>query len=143
MMKKVVVPVVLLAVIVGAGIVYYKHKTRGPVPISENLIVPVYPGAQAVTDGFAMHLSARDRAKLIKAMIYTTDDSTDKVIKFYKEKLDKGKTNVLQTSRRGIPEAVFRTDVDGTPRIVMVVSNEDTNKTEITISSIDPSKIAR
>jgi hypothetical protein len=143
MMKKFVVPVVLLAVIVGGGIVCDRHKTGGAKSIEEDLGVPLYPGAQEVTDGFSKHLSERDRKRLIKAKIYTTDDSSDKVIKFYKEKLDKGKTKIIETSRRGIPEGVIRTDIGDTPRFVMIVNNEDTNKTEITISSIDPATASR
>jgi hypothetical protein len=134
MTKKIVVTLVVLAAIVAGAVIYY--RTRGPKPISEDLAVPVYPGATTDTDTFATRLSPRDRAKLIKAFIYRTDDSPDKVIKFYKEKLNKEKTQVIETSRRGVPGAVFRTDVDGTPRIVIIENNEDTKKTEITISSI-------
>ena len=137
MKKKLVLSVVVLALL-GVGVAYYV-KVRGTrsKPISENLGVPVYPGAQTQTDSFATRLSPRDRARLIKAIIFKTDDPPGKVIQFYKEKLPKEKTQVIETSRRGIPGAVFRSQVDGDPRIVIIKDNEDTKQTEITISSVE------
>jgi hypothetical protein len=99
--------------------------------------VPIYPGAVTEVDSFATRLSPADRARLVKAVMYTTDDAPDKVISFYKERL-KGKTEVFESSRRHIPEAVFRTEINGKPQMVMISWNEDTSKTEITIGNITP-----
>jgi hypothetical protein len=135
MTKKIVFAAMFLAILAVAIFVYF-HRVRQPVPISEDLIVPVYPGAVSASGGFAQRLSPEDRAKLIKAAIFKTKDEPGKVIEFYKQKLDKGKTQVIETSHRGIPSAVFRTDVNDTPRVVIISNDEDTGETEITISSI-------
>jgi hypothetical protein len=99
--------------------------------------VPIYPGAVTEVDSFATRLSPADRARLVKAVMYTTDDTPDKVISFYKERL-KDKTQIFESSRRGITEAVFRTEIEGKPQMVMIAWNEDTSKTEITIGNITP-----
>lgn len=134
-MKNVILGVLAAAILAG-GFVYFWSR-RQPAPIEVG--VPIYPGSQTDTDSFAARLSPRDRARLVKAVTYRTDDPPAKVISFYKEQL-KEKTEVLQTSRHGIPSAVFRTQVDGRPKIIMITSNEDTQKTEITISTIAPPK---
>lgn len=133
MIKNVIIGILAAAVVAG-GIAYY-WSGRQPVP--SELGVPIYPGAQTDTDSFAARLSPRDRAKLVKAVTYRTGAPPANVISFYKEQL-KGKTEILETSRRGIPSAVFRTQVDGKPKIIMITSNEDSQKTEITISTIAP-----
>jgi hypothetical protein len=127
---------VLAAVVIAGGFVYFWNR-RQAAPIEVG--VPIYPGAQTDTNTFEAHLSPRDRARLVKAVTYRTDDPPAKVIGFYKEQL-KGKMEVLETSRRGVPSAVFRTQVDGKPKIIMVTSNEDTQKTEILISTVVPPK---
>jgi hypothetical protein len=134
MIKKLLIPLILLA-IAGGGVAYY-YRAKRPKPISENLAVPVYPGAQTQTDSFATRLSPRDRARLVKAVVFKSPDAPGKVIQFYKDKLAKEKTQVVETSRRAIPGAVFRTEAGGTFRIVIVKYNEDTTQTEITISSV-------
>ncbi len=99
--------------------------------------VPIYPGAVTEVDSFATRLSPADRARLVKAVMYTTDDAPDKVIGFYRERLT-GKTQVFESSRRRLPEAVFRTEIEGKPLMILISWNEDANKTEITIGNIEP-----
>jgi hypothetical protein len=130
-MKNAVLGIVAVAVI-GAGIAYFWSRRQ---PVSVDIGVAIYPGAQTDADSFAARLSPRDRARLVKAVTYRTDDPPDKVIAFYKEQL-KGKTDALESSRGRIPFAVFRTQVDGKPKVVMISYNEDTQKTEITIGAI-------
>ncbi len=132
-MKNVVL-CVLAAVVVAGGYAYFRSRQK-PEPIEVG--IPIYPGAVTDTDTFATRLSPRDRARLVKAVTYRTPDTTDKVIDFYKEKL-KGETKVLETSRRGIRQAVFQTQVDGKPKFLMITYNEDTNQTQILISTIAP-----
>ena len=102
--------------------------------------VPHYPGAKDINaDTFASRLSPRDRARLIKAVILETDDAPEKVIAYYKESL-KGKTQVFEKQNRGVPSAVFRTEINGKAKLIMVTSNEDTNKTQISIGEITDQK---
>ena len=130
-MKNAVLGILAAAVIAGGFVYFWSRRQSAPIEVG----VPIYPGAQTDTDSFEAHLSPRDRARLVKAVTYRTDDPPANVISFYKEQL-KGKTEVLETSRRGIPSAVFRTQVDGKPKIIMITSNEDTQKTEIAIGTI-------
>ncbi len=130
-MKNVILCILAAAAIVG-GIAYYRSRQHFT-PIE--LGVPLYPGSTTDTDTFATRLSPRDKARLIKAVTYRTDDPPAKVINFYKEQL-KGKTQVLETTRRGVPSAVFQTQVDGKPKFIMITYNEDSQKTQILISTI-------
>jgi hypothetical protein len=132
--KNILLALVAAAVIAG-GALYFAKKRSQPVPIEAG--IPLYPGVVTDTDSFALRLSPADRARLIKAITYRTDDPSAKVIAFYKEKLA-GKTQVLEQNRRGNPSAVFRTEVDGKPKLIMISWNEDTNKTEIVISTVAP-----
>ncbi len=125
----------LIVALVTAGAIYYVNRHREK-PFIENIAVPVYPGSQTEMDTFSQRLKPRDRARLVKAFVYTTADPPAKVISFYKQNLAKDKTAVIETSRHGIPEAVFRTEAGGPPRLVMIRANDDTNKTEILISSV-------
>jgi len=132
-MKNVVLCILAAAAIVG-GIAYFRSRQQF-VPIE--LGVPLYPGSITDTDSFAARLSPRDKARLVKAVTYRTDDPPEKVISYYKDQL-KGKTQVLETKRRGVPSAVFQTQINGNPKFIMITYNEDTNKTQILISSIAP-----
>jgi hypothetical protein len=134
MAKNILLALIAMGVIAG-GAIYFAKKRPQPISIEEG--IPIYPGASTNTDSFAVRLSPADRARLVKAVTYRTDDPSAKVIAFYKEKLA-GKTQVLEQGRRGIPSAVFRTEVSGKPKLIMISSNEDTNKTEIIISTIAP-----
>ena len=127
--------VVLSLIAIAAGAINYLGCSSPQKPIEFG--VPIYPGAVTEVDSFATRLSPADRARLVKAVMYTTDDASDKVISFYKERLT-GKTQVLESSRRRVPEAVFRTEIDGKPQMIMISWNEDTEKTEITIGNITP-----
>jgi len=133
MAKNIALAVLALAVLAG-GVIYFLY--RRPQPSAIDLGIPAYPGATPVDSGsFAARLSPRDRARLIKAVIYETADPPDKVIKFYKEKLT-GKAQVLERTSHGVPAAVIRTEIDGQPKLIVVTANQDTNKTEITISNV-------
>ncbi len=125
---------ILAVAAIAAGIVYFRSRQQFT-PIE--LGVPIYPGATTDTDSFATRLSPRDKARLLKAVTYRTNDPPAKVIAFYKEQL-KGKTQVLETSRRGVPSAVFQTQIDGKPKFIMITYNEDSEKTQILISTIAP-----
>jgi hypothetical protein len=130
---------VLALIVLAGGIWYFASKRMQFVPPDAG--IPTYPGAQNInSDSFSARLKPSDRARLIKAVIYESGDSTDKVIAFYKEQL-KGKSQVFERSTRGIPWAVIRTEVNGKPRIVKITHNEDTNKTEIAIGLFEEPKM--
>ena len=97
--------------------------------------VPVYPGAKELSGGFSKHLLPQDRAKLVRAVLYETEDPTSKVITFYKEKL-KGKSQVLETKTHGTPSAAIRVEVDGQYKLLVITANEDSGMTEIVIGNI-------
>ncbi len=125
---------VLVLALAGAGA--YLYVTRWKVPEMVDVGVPHYPGAKDINaDGFASRLSPRDRARLIKAVIFETDDAPDKVIAFYRANL-KAKTEFFEKKTRGIPSAVIRTEVNGKARLILITYNEDTNKTQISIGEI-------
>ncbi len=129
---------ILAAALVGGGVYYFMVKRA--IPDMVDVGVPHYPGAKDVNaDTFASRLSPRDRARLVKVVILQTDDAPDKVIAFYKEIL-KGKTEVFERKNRGVPGAVFRTEIKGKGKLIVVSSNEDTNKTEISIGEITDQK---
>ena len=98
--------------------------------------VPIYPGARnANSDRFSARLRPQDQARLVRVFIYETTDPASKVIEFYKQKLS-SKTQVFEKTSRGTPSAVFRTDVSGKLKFLMITANEDTEKTEILIGDI-------
>ena len=97
--------------------------------------VPVYPGAKELSDGFIKHLLPQDRAKLIRAVMYETEDPPSKVISFYKETL-RGKAQVLEAKTHGLPSAAIRVEVDGQYKLLVITANEDSGKTEIVIGNI-------
>jgi hypothetical protein len=97
--------------------------------------VPIYPGAKELSSGFSKHLLPQDRAKLVRAVMYETEDPTSKVISFYKETL-KGKAQVLETKTHGLPSAAIRAEVDGQDKLLLITANEDSGKTEIVIGNI-------
>ena len=125
---------VLVLALVGAGAYFY--MTRWKVPEMVDVGVPHYPGAKDINaDTFSSRLSPRDRARLIKAVIFETDDAPDKVIAFYRANL-KEKTEIFEKKTRGVPGAVIRTEVNGKARLILITYNEDTNKTQISIGEI-------
>ncbi len=133
-MAKYIVIGLLAAVLVAGGA--YLYVTKWKVPDMVDVGVPHYPGARDINeDTFSSRLSARDRARLIKAVIFETDDAPDKVIAYYKSSL-KGKTEVFEKKTHGVPGAVFRTEINGKARLIMITYNEDKNKTEISIGEI-------
>jgi hypothetical protein len=138
MIKKILLAV-LVAAVLAAGTWYFVAKRHLPAPVDAG--VPVYPGAKNMNaDTFSARLSPRDRARLVKVVFWETADPPEKVIQFYKEKLP-GKTAVAERRLHGLPAAVFRTEIDGKPKLLMVSVNEETEKTEISIGNIsDASK---
>ncbi len=133
MAKNIALGVLVVAVIAG-GVFYFVGKWRVPEMVDAG--VPHYPGARNINaDTFSSRLSPRDRARLIKAVIFETDDPPDKVIAYYRSSL-KGKTEVFEKKARGIPGAVIRTEINGKAKLIMVSYNEDKNKTEISIGEI-------
>ncbi len=133
MTKYIVIAIAVAALVAGGA---YLYVTRWKVPEMVDVGVPHYPGAVNINaDTFSSKLSARDRARLIKAVIFRTDDAPDKVIAFYRANL-KGKTEFFEKKSRGIPGAVIRTEINGKAKLIMVTYNEDTSKTEISIGEI-------
>jgi hypothetical protein len=133
-MAKNIILAVLAAAVLAGGIYYFAAIRKPPAMVDAG--VPHYPGSKdSNADKFASRLSPRDRARLVKVVILETADPPDKVIQFYKENL-KGKTQVFEKKSRGVPGAVFRTEVNGKGKLIMVTTNEDTNKTEISIGDI-------
>jgi len=133
MAKYIVIGIVVAALLAG-GAYFYVVKWRVPEMVDAG--VPHYPGAININaDTFSSRLSPRDRARLIKAVIFQTDDSPDKVIAFYRANL-KDKTEVFEKKTRGVPAAVIRTEINGKAKLIMVTYNEDINKTEISIGEI-------
>ncbi len=110
-------------------------RTNQPEPKAPDAGVPVYPGAKALSDSFSRHLLPQDRAKLVRAAMYETEDPPSKVIGFYRENL-KGKTQVLETKTHGQPSAAIRAEVDGQYKLILITANEDSGKTEIVIGNI-------
>lgn len=134
MLKNLVLVVVTAAVVAG-GIWYFASRRVDYTPIEAG--VPIYPGAKnANADTFSSRLKPRDRARLVKLVIFETDDPPQKVIDFYKAQL-KGRAQVLERSTRGIPGAVIRAEIDGKFKLIAVTFNEDTEKTQISIGNIE------
>jgi hypothetical protein len=133
-MAKNIVLAVLAAAVVAGGVYYFAVVRRPPAMVDDG--IPHYPGSKDINaDKFAARLSPRDRARLIKVVILETDDPPDKVIQFYRDNL-KGKTQVFEKKNRGVASGVFRTEVNGTGKLIVVTANEDTRKTEISIGEI-------
>ncbi len=134
-MGKNIALVVALAAVVAGGAYYFISKRSVYIPPDAG--IPTYPGAKnANADTFSARLKPVDRARLIKLVIYETDDPPAKVISFYKEQL-KGKSEILERTTRGIPSAVIRTSVNNKPKIIVITSNEDTGKTQINIGNFE------
>jgi hypothetical protein len=110
-------------------------RKKEPEPKALDAGVPAYPGAKELSSGFSKHLLPQDRAKLVRAVMYETEDPTSKVIDFYKETL-KGKSQVLETRTHGLPSAAIRLEVDGQYKLLLITANEDSGKTEIVIGNI-------
>ncbi len=127
------VPALLIALaLIGFPACSRTNKTE---PKALDAGVPIYPGAQALSDGFSKHLLPQDRAKLVRAAMYETEDPVSKVISFYKEAL-KGKSQVLETKTHGLPSAAIRAEVEGQYKLLIITANEDSGKTEIVIGNI-------
>jgi len=127
------IPVLLIALaVIGVPAC---SRTNQPEPKALDAGVPIYPGAKELSSGFTQHLLPQDRAKLIRAVMYETEDPTSKVISFYKGAL-KGKSQVLETKTHGIPSAAIRVEVDGQYKLLVITANEDSGKTEIVIGNI-------
>lgn len=109
-----------------------------PEPGAVEAGVPIYPGAKnaLAPDRFSQRLLPQDRAKLVKAVVYETEDPSAKVISFYKDNL-KGKWQVLEAKHGGLPSAVFRVEVEGQHKLLMISQNEDAARTEIVIGNIE------
>ncbi len=135
MWKTIALAVVALAVVIG-GIAYFRSRNSQSSP--PDLGVTIYPGAKEQDSGsFAKQLKPQDRARLIKAVILETDDPSDKVISFYKNVLKSDRTQVMERRVGRSPGAVFRSEINGVDKIIMVTPNEDTNKTEILIGNVE------
>ena len=137
-MARYIVVSVLVAALIGGGVYYFVVKRAVPDMVDTG--VPHYPGSKNVNaDTFSSRLSPRDRARLVKVVILQTDEPPEKVIAFYKDAL-KNKTEVFERKTRGVPGAIFRTEINGKGKLIMVTTNEDTNKTEISIGEITDQK---
>jgi hypothetical protein len=124
----------LALVAIGGGYWYWRNRPVGPLPDAG---VPIYPGARNINaDTFSARLSPRDRSRLVKVVIYESDDPAEKVIAFYREKLTAGKTQIFESKRRGLPSAAIRTEINGVPKLMMITTGEETAKTEISIGNI-------
>ncbi len=135
MWKTAALALLAAAVIVG-GIVYF--KTRNALPPGPDAGVPVYPGSKPQDSGsFAQRLKPQDRARLIKAVILETEDPSEKVISYYKDALKKENMQVLERKVGRLQGAVFRCEIGGQQKIVMVMPDEDSGKTEITIGTLE------
>jgi len=133
--KTIALAVLAIAVVIG-GIAYF--RSRNSLPPSPDAGVPVYPGAQEKDSGsFAKRLKPQDRARLIKAVILQTEDQPEKVINFYKDALKNGNMQVIERKIGRLPGAVFRAEINGQQKIVMVTPNEDSGKTEILIGTVE------
>ena len=98
--------------------------------------VPVYPGARNLaSDTFSSKLKPMDRERLVKAVVYETDDPVTKVVEFYRGRLGE-KVEILERNNRGAPAAVIRAEVNGKPKFLMIMANEDTEKTNILIGNV-------
>ncbi len=119
-----------------AGLYGCKWKEQ-PEPKAIEAGMPLYPGARnaLAPDRFSQRLLPQDRAKVVKAAVYETHDPTTKVISFYKENL-KGKYQVLEAKKGGLPSAVFRVEVGGQYKLLMITHEEDSGKTEIVMGII-------
>ncbi len=135
MWKTIALGVLAVAAIIG-GVAYFRSHQR--LPASPDAGVPIYPGAsERDSDSFAKRLKPQDRARLIKAVILQTGDSSDKVISFYKDALKNDKTQVIERKMQGMPAAIFRAEINGEQKIIMITPNEDTGKTEILIGGVE------
>jgi len=114
------------------------HREQ-PEPKSIDAGVPLYPGSKSVlsSDSFSQRLLPQDRAKVVKAVIYETEDPSTKVITFYKNNL-KGKYQVLESKHGGLPSAVFRVEIEGQYKLLMITEDEDSGRTQIVIGNIKP-----
>ena len=89
--------------------------------------VPVYPGATATEGGGQVSMGVGG----LKVQQYTTSDSVDKVVAFYKEKL--GSTAmVTQSGEQALVQVVGSNGVIN----VAIASDSGSGKTKITINSI-------
>lgn len=134
MAKTVLLAVTAIAAIAG-GILYVYIAEKQRQSFSLETGIPEYPGATAETDSFSLNLPAVERAKLVRAMIYRTNDPSAKVISFFKEKLA-GKTKVLERNEDGNAAAVFHTDINGKATIIMISSSKNQKTTEIVTGTL-------
>ncbi len=133
MLKNVLLIAATLAVVSGGVVYFHSQRSSHKLP---DLGVPVYPGARpADTATLPVGLSSRDRARFARVVLLETQDPIEKVISFYREHLP-GKTQLLERQARGMPAAIFRTDVNGTAKLILVTAGEDTRQTEIAIGDI-------
>lgn len=115
----------------GAGL--YSCKKSGP--SLDQLGVPIYPGARQLDEGsFYRQVKRKDSLDSWQTAVLETADPPQKVIAFYKEKL-MGKCRILQTSSRGVPSAVFNADLGARKTNIVVSTDEETQKTRISIAS--------
>jgi hypothetical protein len=140
MVKNIILAVVAAAVLAG-GVVYYRSRMT-PLPPSPDAGVPAYPGAKEHSgDSFEKRLNARDRARLVKAVVTETDDPPEKVIAFYKEAL-KGHFQVVERKSMGRPAAVFKAEIGGKQKLIAITPPEEdgSSKTQILIGNIEDLK---
>lgn len=135
MWKTIALGILAVAAIIG-GVAYFRSHQR--VPASPEAGVPLYPGAsEKDSDSFAKRLKPQDRARLVKAVILQTDDASDKVISFYKEALKNQRTQIVERKMQHLPAAIFRAEINGEQKIIMITPNEDSGKTEILIGGVE------
>ncbi len=118
-----------------------EYSWSGQAPTEAQLGVPIYPGAKYVegTGGSWSATSAEGTGQVVSAT-FTTDDSFEKVISFYKDKLSGGEYYTFEQEGRKNGQFVVRE----TNVITTVNVFEDTShggKVSITISKIGGSNI--
>jgi len=113
--------VAALAALAGAGWYFYNQATR---TLPADLGVPVYPGAR-FTDTVTVGTT--------RAVTLETADAPERVIAFYKEKLE-GRSRILERDVGGSRGAVISVKTDGLDRIVTVTRDSERGVTQIAIA---------
>jgi hypothetical protein len=111
-----------LAALAGAGWYFYNQATRA---LPADLGVPVYPGAR-FTDTVTVGTT--------RAVTLETADAPERVIAFYKEKLE-GRSRVLEREVGGERGAIITVKVDGREKVVTVTRDSSRAVTQIAIAT--------
>lgn len=104
---------------------------KGPITEAE-LGVPVYPGATVETTVQAQGMPSAG-GKSVEVHNLSTTDSFDKVAEFYKSKLKKAQSNIVQ-GQGGQNMAMFTMEQGKTSIMVHVMADKDAGKTTINVT---------